>query len=146
MSDLTVSAAVTRTDLGLSNLNINDHDKYILSTTILGGSVAWQKNQVSSPYVDGDITITRRRPTVIEPFEVYVYGTSGATLMTNTQALIDAFSQDSFSLSVTINGATRQYACETADYSLEYSHTKFASHMCTVRFQLPRNPIPTVGV
>ncbi len=146
MADLTVVAAVTRTDLGLDPLDINDHSKYVLTTTILGGSVAWQKNQVSSPYVDGDITITRRRPTVMEPFEVYVYGTNGSTLMSNTEALIDAFSQDSFSLSITINGATRQYACETADYTIEYTHTKFASHMCTVRFQLPRSPIATVGI
>ncbi len=146
MTDLTVAASVTRDDLGLGTLNINDHSNYILTSTILGGTVAWQKNQVSSPYVDGDITITRRRPTVMEPFEVHVYGTSGGSLMTNASTLITAFSQDSFSLSIAINSATRQYECEAADYTIEYAHTKFSVNMCTVRFQLPRSPVPTVGI
>lgn len=146
MADLTVTAVVTRSSLGLPNLNINDHSKYVLTTTMLGGSVAWQRNAISSPYVDGDITVTRRRPTVVEPMEIYVYGTNGANLMWNTAEVINAFCQDAFSLTVTINGATRQYSCESSDYSIEYNNAKFASKMCTVRLQVPRKPLPLVGV
>jgi hypothetical protein len=145
-ADIALTASVTRSALGLSNLNINDKKKYNITATMLGGGVSWQKQQVSSPYVDGDVTVTRRRPTVMEPLEIYVYGKTGNELTNNIRTLIDAFIQDTYNLLISIDGSTRQYKCECADYTIEYANTKFASGMTMVRFNVPRNPIPTVGV
>ena len=146
MGDIALSATVTRSALGLSVLNINDHKDYIISTTMLGGSVTWQKQQVSSPYVDGDITITRRRPTIVEPIEIYVYGNNGTDLTNNVAKLIEAFTQDEFLMSIKINNSDRQYKCECSDYTIEYANTKYATNMTLVKFSTPRSPIATVGV
>lgn len=143
---LTLAASVTRDELGMGDLNINDHTSYALGVNILGGQVAWQKQQVTSPYIDGDITITRRRPTVMETIEINVYGTNHSTLITRLKTLVQAFSQDTFNLGVSFNGTLRQYQCEAADYSIEYNQPKIHSHQCLVRFSVPRNPIPIAGV
>ena len=141
---LTVAATVTRTDLGMSSLNINDHSNYILGTQILGGAVAWERNQVSSPWVDGDITVSRRRPNVQENIQVNILGTNQATMLTNIKTITEAFSQNSFTLTVTMSGSVYQYSCEAADYTVEWS-VKMHSNQCMVSFMLPRKPIALAG-
>lgn len=143
---LTFTANVTRTDLGLANLNINDYTKYITTTQIMGGQVTWQRNSVSSPYVDGDVTISRRRPSVNDVFAINVIGTTHAIVKTNLQTLVQAFLQDKFNIIITVDGATYQYECETSDYSVEWNHAKFHEKMITVTFNVMRKPIAISGV
>ena len=144
MGGIALSATVTRSALGLLVLNINDHKDYIISTTMLGGSVTWQKQQVSSPYVDGDITITRRRPTIVEPIEIYVYGNNGTDLTNNVAKLIEAFTQDEFLMSIKINNSDRQYKCECSDYTIEYANTKYATNMTLVKLKWEKYPGPQI--
>lgn len=143
---LAFTATVTRSDLGLSSLNINDHIKYITTTQIMGGQVTWQRNSVSSPYVDGDVTISRRRPSVNDVFVVDVIGANHATIRTNLQALVAAFLQDKFNIIITLDGATYQYQCETSDYSIEWNHAKIHDKRITAQFNVMRKPIAVSGV
>lgn len=141
---LTVTATVTRGDLGLSDLNINDHNNYSIAPNTMGGATSWDRNQVSSPWVDGEITISRRRSNVMEPVLVNVYGVSQPDMLANLQTLVDAFCQNSFTMIIKLGSATYQYSCEAADYSIEWGY-KMHSTQCMANFQVPRHPIPTSG-
>ena len=141
---LTVAATVTRTDLGLSTLNINDHVNYALGSQILGGTVSWERNQVNSPWVDGDITVSRRRPNVQESVQINVYGDNQTEMLANIKEITEAFSQNSYQMTVTLNGQVYRYQCESADYSVEWG-VKMHSSQCMVMFSVPRRPIALAG-
>lgn len=143
---LAFTAQVTRTLLGLGNLNVNDHLNYITTTQIMGGTVSWQRNAVSSPYVDGDVTVSRRRANVTDQFVINVLGATHAQIKTNLTTLINAFMQDEFDLLLSADGATYQYKCETSDYSVEWNHAKWHDNLVTVSFQVMRKPIAIQGV
>lgn len=143
---LTFSASVTRSSLGLGDLDIHDGLNYVITNRLFGGSVSYQRNQVSSPYVDGDVTVTRRRPNVSENISIHVYGSDHASMATNVSALIAAFSQDSFNIGVTVGNQLYQYQCEAADYQMEWDQAKMHSTQTTVNFQLPRRPAAVSGV
>lgn len=142
---LGTTASVTRSLLGLGNLDINDHVSYVLSYGILGANTSWERNQVKSQWVDGDVTVSRRRGNVIEPMVFHVYGNDQSDLQSNISTLIDAFIQDSFTMTIDLDGSTYQYSCESADHSVEWGY-KMHSAMTTVTFQVPRKPIALAGV
>lgn len=141
----TFAATVTRSDLGLADLNINDGTNFKVSNEILGGTVTYDRNVVSSPYVNGDITVHRRRANVQERFAVYVYGSSQAVLRANVKTLIDAFSQDTFNVTISLDSDPNTYQCEASDYTVEWSNAHIFSLQVRVMFNLNRKPIPLAG-
>lgn len=146
MADLSVVAKVTRASLGLGDLNINDRTTYTLAgPQIMGGTVAWDRQQVSAPWVDGEITVARRRGNVMEPLAVYVAGTNQSSLNSNIQTLIAAFTQDRYTLSITIGGQQHDWDCESADYSVQVSAPHLKSLYVPVTFQIMRKPAPLTG-
>ena len=144
---LGMGVSVTRTQLGLPVLNINDHNAYYVADTFLGGQMAWNRNQVTSPYVDGSVTVNRTRSMVTEQIVVEVLGgPSQALLQANVATLIAAFSQDSYLLSITLPQATTyQYLCEAADYQVSWTSPRFFAKQLQVTFSMPRQPIALVG-
>lgn len=145
MTTLTTTAVVTRSLLGKADLNINDHAKYILTDTIMGGTVTWERQQASSPWVDGDITISRRRPNVQENVKVYVLGNTQTELQTNLAELVEAFIQDTYTLQIAPGNQSYAWQCESADYTVEFSHVHFYAKKLVVNFMVPRRPIMTAG-
>lgn len=146
MPDLSVVAKVTRASLGLGDLNINDHVKYALAgPEIMSGQVSWQRTQASSPWVDGEVTVARRRGNVMEPLTVYVAGTSQSNLNSNIKALIDAFVQDRYTLSITVGSQQHDWDCESADYSVKMNTVYEYSRYVPVTFSIMRRPSPLTG-
>lgn len=145
MTDLITSATVTRTLLGLSNLNINDHVNYTLTDTIMGGTVTWERNTASSPYVDGDITVSRRRPNVQEQLRIYVMGDNQNMLQQNLSTLIQAFIQDTYTLQIAPGNQAYAWQCEAADYTIAWSNVHFVAKKLEVTFSIPRRPVMTAG-
>lgn len=145
MPDLTLSVAVTRSLLGLADLNINDHLNYAIGPTFLGAQVQYQRNQAASVFLNGAVTVTRNKQMVTEQVQVEVYGGSTAGLQTNLSTLLTAFGQDSFTLAISINGQTQSYACEAADYQLMWTGPRWISKQVQVEFQLPRQPDALTG-
>ncbi len=146
MTDLTMSVEISRTSLGLAALEINDHTSYIVAgPEFLGGQVAWDRSQVSSPFVDGEVTTHRRRQNVSENIAVEVLGDNTADLQSNTRAIIDAFSQDSFTLTVELDSSTSVYLCEAADYKVVSSGPRYVANQLQVVFAVPRKPMPISG-
>lgn len=143
---MNIIVTVSRTLLGLGSLNINDHLVYELSTTVFGGSVAYQTTWISSPYVDGDIPHTRRRGNVTDTLGVYVMGETNKDVLTNMQTLVAAMQQDKYSLMLVYDGATYQYECHSADYTVGWDQANLNANKILVTFSVPRKPVPTKGV
>jgi hypothetical protein len=142
----TFAASVTRSDLGLATLNINDGLDYRVSNEIMGSMVTYDRKTVSSPYVNGDVTVHRRRGSVAEKFAVYVYGDTQTELQANVKTLIEAFSQNVFNLIMTLDSVEWSYKCEASDYQIEWSNAHMFANQVRVVFNLIRSPIPVVGV
>lgn len=140
-----VNASVTRDLLGLGNLNINDHVNYTLASGIMSGQVSWDRQQASSQWIDGDVTVSRRRGNVTEPITLYVRGGDHGELISNVHTAIEAFSQDAFGLAIVINGEFNQYQCESADYSVDWGYV-LHSNMTILKFQVLRSPLPIRGL
>lgn len=147
MTDLSISALVSRTQLSLANLDINDHVKYVLAGPLaFSGAVQWNRTQVEAPWVDGQITTERHRVNTTESLGVYVAGTSMADLDANLGTLIEAFSQDRFTFQLVVGGANHAWDCEAADVSqVLYDTAHAVAKYVTVTFAVPRKPIPLAG-
>lgn len=141
-----LSAAVTRSSLGLGALDLNDHLNYEVTTEIFGGQTSYERQVASSPYVDGSVTVHRRKNNVNDTFVVYVMGADQVEVQNNVKTLIDAFSQDVFNVTVLLDSAEYTYQCEASDYQIEWSHVHFHNRKVRVIFSLSRKPIATVGV
>ena len=146
MANIALSVTVDRNDLGLSTLDINDHvNYYVSSNSFLGATVSWQRTQVTSPFLDGSVTVTRNREQVTDNLSVEVLGTSYSNLMNNLGNLIDAFTQDTFNLQVAFSTSVLQYMCEAADYTVQFDSSRWIGQQVLVTFSIPRNPVPITG-
>lgn len=145
MPDLGLTVTVTRTLLGLADLNINDHSVYALAPGTMGAQVTWNRTTVSSPYLDDAVTVNRMRGKVNEAVIIEVLGVDQAALASNVDALIKAFSQDHYTLTIGIGSQTYAYRCEAADYQMTWTGPRFVARQVQVVFQVPRSPIPTQG-
>jgi len=146
MSDISVNAKVTRTDLGLGDLNINDTTKYrIAGPSVMDGTTAWERNQVTSPWVEGDITISRRRGNVTSQLNIYVTGSTIGDMLANIRTLVDAFTQNRFTVQINMGTSVNQWDCEAADYSVVMDTAHVYNMYAMATFSLQRKPIPVAG-
>jgi len=147
MADLGIIARVSRTLLGLSDLDINDHSNYVLAgPQPVQGAVQWDRQQISAPWVDGDITISRRRTNSTESISIYAAGSDQANLDANIGTLKDAFFQDRFVLQIIVGGSNHAWDCEAADLTqVLYDTSHVVARYVTVTFSVPRMPIPLAG-
>jgi hypothetical protein len=143
--DLALSVVITRTALALPPLELNDHIAYYVGPTFMGGSLAWSRTQIGSPWLDGMVTVHRSRQMVTEPVQLEVLGGDQAELDANMLAAVRAFSQSDFQLIVTLQGEARTYECEAADQTLLWTGPRAIAGQMQVTFQVPRQPVPSAG-
>lgn len=144
--DLTISATISRTSGG--NLVI-DSDGIYRVVSFGPGARSWRRDRATSPSVAGGQLVNAVLDVQVRPLVVRVYGATAAELNTRTGALVDALSQFSYTLTVTIDGTTWAYACEPADggpVNGELDKFELLSRQQTYAFQIPGSPIPTTGV
>lgn len=147
MTDLSVTARVSRTLLGLGNLELNDRTNYVLGGPVaFQGQVSWQRNTTSAPWVDGEVTWERHRSNSVEPLTIYAKGSTMSDLDSKIQTLIAAFMQDRYTFQLIVGGANHAWDCECADVtSVQYDTTHVASKYVAVTFSVPRKPVPLAG-
>jgi hypothetical protein len=147
VSDLTLAGSVTRTALAMGDLNLNDYTSYYLSAQLMGGEERWTRNIDGSAYMDGEVTTNRHRGNITERVGVEVIGSSQSVLDANIAALKQAFFQDSFQMTLTINSSTHTYQCEAADMDSQmvWSSGRQVGRVVLCLFSVPRRPIPLVG-
>jgi hypothetical protein len=148
MPDLGFTTQISRDDLGLAALTLNDHINYYVAGTFMSGSLSWNRNQISSPWTDGSATTYRYREMVTENITLECLGgpkDTQAALYANISAAIAAFSQDNFLLSIVTAGQQVEYQCEAADYQVAWDGPRMIARQLQVIFQVPRQPMPLEG-
>jgi hypothetical protein len=146
VTDVDLSVEVNRDALALLPLEIADGNPYFVSTQFLGTGISWDRQTVSSRWVDGDYTVSRRRGNVVEQVAVEVRCASTLALRLATEVLIAAFTQDNYTMTVTVDGQVWAYQCEAADYqALQWSTPRLAAHQGQMLFGVPRRPIALAG-
>jgi hypothetical protein len=144
--DVELSVTVSRDLLGLPPLEIATSPDYYLGSQFLGAAVQWDRQQVTSRWMDGSTTVSRHRQMVTEPIAVEITGPDLLEVQRLTNQLIAAFLQNSFVLTVVAAGSTRRYQCEAADYqNLGWTTPRLAAAQSQVLLQVPRQPVPLVG-
>lgn len=141
MSDWTTfDLQLTRSELGLSTLDLNDQVNYIVAETLFGGQQSWNRQTVKSPFVDGEFTVHRSMSQRQERVGIQVLGDTQTTLQTNLDALLTALSQFRFNLIWTADSVQRTYNCETADYQIDFSRERWMARKVLVTASVPVYP------
>lgn len=146
MADITLAGSVTRTALGMGDLNINDYSAYFLGSALELGEDRWERSSTGGAHMLGEVTTARTKKNITRVVPIEVLGTSHANLEANITALKQAFNQDSYQLTLTYNGTTHTYAAEAADVSYPGWITgRITGRVVLVVFSVPCRPIPVAG-
>lgn len=152
-ADITLDVVISRDLLALAPLDINDNVLYRCTPTLLGGNITWNRQTVTSPYIDGAATVSRTREMVQEQIAVDIWGRtnaspalSNAQLKANMDIVAAAFLQDFFTITVTVDSAVYEYNGEAADYQTIWNGDRFRSKLGQLVFTMPRQPVPVLGV
>ena len=147
MSDLDVTAFVTRDELELGLLDINDGDNFILGKGIQVGKLVWRKDTVTSPYVHGRFPVREVMDAVESTLVVYAKGESHAVLTENIGVLIAPFTEQSeYELQINVEGQSYHWRCERADYEVAFATETLNALLVPVQFTIYRSPIAVAGV
>lgn len=142
---MTLSVVLTRTLLGLGDLEINDHTNYYVAE--LGDlSVTWRRLTTSSPYVDGEVTTQRSRQNTTRQIVVEVLGADWGDAQANARALMDALGQDEFEMTITQNTEVTTFLCEASDFTWRQTKERWHANRGQVAFSLLAKPVPIAGL
>jgi hypothetical protein len=145
VSDFDLSVLISRNYLGLPPLQLNDHLTYACSgAQFLGGQVSWRLNEISGPYTEGATAIDATRDMVTEPLSVEVYGSTNRDRELAEQAVIAAFSQLSYTLTVDVDNVRSVYTGVPSGYQQTYIGPRLAHPQGLLTIQFRRQPRPVV--
>lgn len=143
----TVTATITRSELGLSDLALIDPGTYEV-VSVRPGVVANALETAESPYVSGALLVARRKPLVAASIVIDVEATSHADVRSRVSALRSAFDQRSYQLSVPFDGAAWTWSCLpfTSFEAPGFATPMFeAGFVAQVAITFPRQPVPIAG-
>jgi hypothetical protein len=153
VTTLDVAASITRAHVPggpLSDLNLHDGGNFEV-VSAGPGSRRWVRDTAAAPSVHGEVQVSARMGMGIAPWVIRCKGSTQGQLETNKANLVAAFSQLSYSLTLTIDGATETWKCWEADITEgdDGTHDKVRlltnPRRCLFTLQIPRQPVPTVG-
>lgn len=141
-----VTATVTRTELGLSDLDLAGAAYSIRADSLLPGAIGWRREYARSPYVDGAIEIGAVKDIAGGSIVVDVAASTHTGLRTAIDTLLDAFTeQRSYTLTVTWDSASWAWTCRRADYSVAFDAEFEIGRVAAVTLSFPRSPTPAAG-
>jgi|SRR6266568_552909 len=141
-----MSVTISRDQLGLDALELNDFERYYLGPEFMGAAVVYSRNVVGSPYVHGQTTTSRTKQNPQERITVEVLAGNQEELEDNIGEVIAAFEQSSFDLTIVMDGETTAYRGEAADHQSIWTGPRMIEKQGQVVFTMPRQPIPLQGV
>lgn len=140
-----LSVIITRTELALADLELNAYPYVVSGEGIEPGQTELERHQASSPFVDGQYTVSSKRGQPNMVITLDVRGDTTTEINTNVATLIDAFDQDLFEIAVTIDGQTFRWRGERADRGVGWRRERWHAYIVRAAFQFPRHPIPVTG-
>lgn len=146
MVDIALSIKVSRTLLGLPDLELNDHTAYYAaSEQFFGANEGWNHDRVTSRWLDGAVVTSRQRQMVQEPLAIECLGDTSAEVEANILAMLHAVSQSDYTITVTLNGQVHIYQCEPADRTVARSTARLYNNQWQIVLNIPRQPSPLSG-
>lgn len=139
------TATISRTELGMSSLSLQDTTYAVMNNSINGGVVQWRREVAVSPYVAGETEIGSVKDQVRSALTIRVTAGSHAALQTAVSTLVSAFSQKSYTLTLGFDGVTYAWTCGRADYSIAFDEAMRLRSVARCTFVLPRSPVPASG-
>jgi hypothetical protein len=147
MPDLTISGTITRTELSLAALDLNTGGYKIIEWG--PGAVEHEKMTVASAYIDGSFLMNSKKMQVESALGIRVTGSTQVDCWNKMGALLRAFEQFEYTLSIVMDGTTFTYTCDPADYAVGDGGLIQKFHLMAykqeVKFLIPRRPTPTSG-
>jgi len=153
-NDLPVSYTITRSELSLSTLQLNTTpgNNYRVITDSMGtGDISHRRLTADSPWVPGETLVASVKEQVSMPLGIRVTAASNAALKADMTTVVNAFSQFSYTITVTLDSQTwGVYSCQPADFSIgdsgNYQNLQMITYRQEIYLQIPRNPIISTGV
>jgi hypothetical protein len=150
MVDMTLSYQVTREELGLGNLELQDPANGYEVVRFGPGAMAWNRQTVKSPFIHGEVLVGATMGLETAPLTVRVRASTAAALDSRLAVLLAAFSQFAYFAGADINGQPYIWACQPADWSVgengEFNKFHVMAKIAEVSLSIPRDPTPTAGV
>ena len=141
----TVTLTITRAELSLATLNLNDPGTYAIRS-FDRGRVRRRAQWARSPYVEGATQVGQVRDLVEMDLAMDVEATTQATLQTRLDTLYDAFSQSTYTLTYGLDGTTYAWTCFPAEYDAALAATLTVFGMVLpVGLIIPSQPVATAG-
>lgn len=147
----TVVASISTTD---GSLTLTSAPYEILGAESTGGSgldigqVQFSRVWATSAYVAGGVQVLSIPGMVSATLKMYVYDTSQANVQTDLATLIEAFTQDTYTLTFEVGDATYEWTCYNADYQIDpwpLIAVIPTTPRLGVTFDIPRSPVPLQG-
>jgi len=145
MSEVVVQGWITRAELSLGNLQLVDAGVYRMHPIIEASTVTYDRLQAQSRFVDGAVTVMRRKNQGTMQVAIDVIGSTTLEMQARKQTLIDAFSQKSFEFYMQLDSALYGWHGECADCNIGWDHVRIHNREMTVTFDFPNNPQPIYG-
>ena len=152
MTDIVVQATISRANIAVptTDLNLEDPGKYRLIRNSYGpGAEAKKRISVENGDSNGRLLLGATKDVAIGQLGVRVYGSSAGVLDTRVAALLEAFDQIVYTLTVTLDGTSHQWICEPADWALGANGTLVDHFQRALaqewHFSIPHDPVPTLG-
>lgn len=102
---------ITRTELGLSSLNLNDPTNGLfVSDDWRPGGVVWERYEAStSPFAHGTTIVAQRKINQDEIFTIYINALSSATYNARLSEIKEALSQFRYDITINWDGKSVSY-------------------------------------
>lgn len=148
MSDLVVAAALSRAELDLEDLVVEDPSAGYEVVQYGVGALSWRRHTVSSPFLP-DILVAAVKETRVQTLAVQVKGATANQFNTRLQALLRALEQFRYILTISLDGVILQYGAEPADYvpgsAESLNKYELMVYQQTVWASIPTAPVPYLG-
>lgn len=136
---------ITRDALSLTDLTICD-STYVLDENGPGDlAVTWRRQLATSAYVHDAIEVAAVKDTSTMPLTFTVTGASIDAATDAVATLLEAVTQRTWELHLTVDSTEYAWSCRRADYNVGLAARDVLNFALPVRLSVPRSPIPLAG-
>lgn len=139
-------AVIHRDSLSLSPLMIDGSGAYKVDDNgITEGSVAFDIDETSSPFVEGSQVTNDIRGMVAQSVKIQVRSDTQSDLQTALGVLFTALQQRQFVFDLVIGDATYSWSCRRKTYAMRFDREMIYSLISVVTVEFDRYPTPLAG-
>jgi hypothetical protein len=143
----TLAGRITRTELGLADLVLFGSSPYHLlggagneDSSLQTGQMVRNNRTAESDFLDGAVLVHSRTGMRSLALTMLAYGSTEGDLKAKVETLVEAVSQFSWLLSITINGTEYVWSCWPADFGVAFGSAHIKAYVAQVNLTVPAAP------